>query len=136
MFIIGLFAAIGMIGSIFSIAKRSFLFAIGTSMAWFMLIVYTRQNTIALMPHGGIVDTFFISICVAFCLGTMLSIFVLNNKDEKEKQEKFFHSSEYRSEQDINRNNAQGSSYESADEYQARLARISRRRNNSHYKRH
>jgi len=118
----------GIVGSFFAIYKRQILFAIGASVIWFLLIAFTRANPIATI--GGSSDSLFIGACVSFSVATMLTTFIMRNSDEKEKVEKFRNSPNYRSEQDINRNNSQGSSYESADDYQARLARTSRRKRN------
>jgi hypothetical protein len=127
--LIGLIA-LGAIGSIFAIYKRQVLFAVGASVVWFMLIAYTRANPLPNIAVGSSTDSLWIGVCVAFSVGTMLTTFIMRNSDEKEKVEKFRNSPNYRSEQDVNRNNSQGSSYESADDYQARLARTSRRKRN------
>ena len=122
MLVVAVFVAIGLLGSIYSISKRNFLFAIGTSVAWFFLIAYTRVQPLPMVVAGSSVDSLFIGICVAFCIGTILSIFVLNNNDKRKE------SGEPPSEQEINRHNARGSGYESPEEYAAKLDDISHQR--------
>jgi hypothetical protein len=120
--------ALGAIGSIFAIYKRQLLFAVGAAAVWFLLISYTRVNPLPNVVAGSGTDSLWIGTCVAFSLGTILTTFVMRNNDEKEKQEKYRNSNDYRSEQDVNRYNSRGSSYESAAEYQARLQRMSRKK--------
>ncbi len=125
--LIGLIA-LGAIGSIFAIYKRQVLFSIGAAAVWFMLIAYTRSNPLPNIAVGSGTDSIWIGVCVAFSVGTMLATFYMRGNDEKEKQEKYRNSNDYRSEQDVNRYNSRGSSYESAAEYQARLQRMSRKK--------
>ena len=105
---------IGMIGSVFAIMRRNILFAIGAGALWFFLITYTRANPLPNIAAGSSADSIFIGVCIAFSIGTIISIFVLNNNDAKKENPP-------PSEHDVNRHNARGSSYESADEYQARI---------------
>lgn len=121
MTVIAIVAAIALVTSLFAIMKRNFLFAIGASVAWFFLIAYTRINPIYGIAAGSSVDSLFIGICMAFSLGTILSIFVLNVNDEKKNNPP-------PDEREVNRHNARGSSYESAEDYQARLQSVSRRK--------
>jgi hypothetical protein len=125
--LIGLIA-LGAIGSIFAIYKRQVLFAVGASTVWFLLISYTRANPLPNVVAGSGTDSLWIGTCVAFSLGTILTTFVMRNNDTKEKEEKYRSSNDYRSEQDSNRHNSRGSSYESATEYQTRLQRMSRKK--------
>jgi hypothetical protein len=94
--------------------KRNVLFAIGAGALWFFLITYTRANPLPNIVAGSGADSIFIGICVAFSIGTILSIFYLNNNDNKKANPP-------PDEHDVNRHNARGSSYESAEEYQARI---------------
>jgi hypothetical protein len=119
---------LGALGSFFGIVKRQWLFSIGASVVWFFLIAYTRSNPLPNVVAGSSVDSLWIGICVLFSLGTMLTTFILSNNDKKQELEKFHNSQGYRPEQEINRHNAIGSSYESADDYQARLAAISKKK--------
>jgi hypothetical protein len=125
--LIGLIA-LGAIGSIFAIYKRQLLFAVGASAVWFLLIAFTRSNPLPNTAIGSSTDSIWISVCVAFSIATMVTTFYMRNVDSKEKQEKYLNSKDYRSEQDINRYNSRGSNYESADDYQMRLARMSKRK--------
>ena len=123
MLVVAVFAGIGIIGSIYSITKRNFLFAIGTSVSWFFLIAYTRVQPMPSIVAGSSVDSLFIGICMSFSLGTILSIFWLNNRDDKKENPP-------PEEQTINRHNSRGSGYESAEDYQARLQALSKRKRN------
>lgn len=118
--------ALGVICSYFGIVKRQWLFTIGGAAAWFLLIPYTRTNPIASV--GSTTDTMFLFICGAMAIGTIITTMVMNNNHNAEQQEKYRNSRDYRSEQDMNRHNARGSVYESVDDYQERLARLSHRK--------
>jgi len=118
---------IAIIGSIFAVYKRSVLFAIGASAAWFLLIAFTR-GTYAIAPIGSSIDSIFIGVCVAFSIATMITTFTLRNSDEAAKQENYRKSSDYQSTPDRNRYNSKGSGYESAEDYQDRLRRLSVKR--------
>lgn len=117
MLVVAVFAGIGIIGSIFAISRRNFLFAIGTAVSWFFLIAYTRVQPMPAVVLGSSVDSLFIGICIAWSIGTILTIFYMNGRDEKKENP-------LPDEHDVNRHNARGSSYESAEAYQARLYRL------------
>ena len=105
---------LGVIGSIFAIMKRNVLFAIGAGALWFFLITYTRVNPLPNIVAGSGADSIFIGVCIAFSVATLLSVFWLNNRDEKRENPS-------PDEHEVNRHNARGSAPESAEEYQARL---------------
>ena len=110
---------LAIVGSIFAIYKHNVLFAIGAAAAWFLLIAFTRSNPIATL--GGNADTIFIGVCVAFSVATMITVFTLNEKAKKEENPP-------PDEHIVNRHNTRSSSYESADDYQARLASLKKKR--------
>jgi hypothetical protein len=117
MLVVAVFAVIGLVASIFAIQKRNFLFAIGGSISWFFLIAYTRVQPMPAVVLGSNVDSLFIGICIAFSIGTILAIFVLNSNDHKKETPPT-------DDHEANRHNARGSSYESPEAYQARLYAI------------
>ena len=112
---------LGTIGSIFAIYKRNILFAIGASVVWFFLIAYTRSNPLPNIATGSSTDSLFIGVCVSFSLATMLSVFILNNQEKNKENPP-------PDEHIVNRHNTRSSSYESADDYQARLASLKKKR--------
>jgi len=111
----------GMLGSAFAVMKRNVLFAIGGAVIWFFLIAYTRSNPLPNVVAGSGTDSLFIGICVAFSIGTMITVFYLNNQEKTKDNPP-------PNEHVVNRHNTRGSSYESADEYQARLQSLSKRK--------
>ena len=127
--LIGLIA-LGALGSFFAIVKRQLLFALGAAIVWFLLIAYTRTNPLPNIVAGSSTDSLWIGVCISFSVGTMLSTFILRNNDEVAKQEQYRKSSDYQSPQDRNRFNSKGSGYESAEDYQDRLRRLSVKRKN------
>ena len=120
---IGIMAGIGIIGSWIAITKRNYLYAIGTSIAWFIIISYTRSNPIAGIALGSGTDSLLIGICVSFSVGTILSIFFINESEKKKNNPP-------PDEHDVNRHNSKGSSYESAEDYQKKLYDMTHRKKN------
>ena len=111
----------GMLGSAFAIMKRNILFAIGGAVIWFFLIAYTRVNPLPNVVIGSGTDSLFIGICVAFSIGTMITVFVMNNNENRKENPP-------PDEHAIHRHDASASGYESTDHYQARLQSMRKRK--------
>ena len=105
---------IGMIGSVFAIMRRNLLFAVGAGALWFFLITYTRANPLPNIVAGSGADSIFIGVCIAFSIGTIISIFVLNNNDAKKDNPP-------PDEHTVNRYNSRSSAPETEEEYRDRM---------------